>query len=301
MQVPLPAWVPFTSPLPLDFKWAVRRACLGFGALLLVLSVWAYRDYERASYLLMVRMEKEARERDAEYKQALLQYRLEVIRLADMVGEPAAGAKPSRQGMVAQKPGAALELRHRLVQQQGRDDGPRGKAWKAALSAPSLQLHGVSEDEVLLEHDVHAVGVPGAGSWMQHTPALPPRTGGPGTQWQAAGLQSGPVPELRPGVQAWHLDEDVAPSTQHAQQAAPHVSRGRKRGASANEDMEGRGSYGEEAEGVIAVSRRTRSRSQASDMVVAGDVQQRGRGKRGRAAATEALEAVQKAKKRGKN
>jgi hypothetical protein len=89
LPVRLPWWAApaGAAPLLLNFKWAVRRACVGVGAAALLYAVLVYRDFARDSYRLLV----EIQGRQRSHHEELVQLRLEWLAAAGARAAQAAG------------------------------------------------------------------------------------------------------------------------------------------------------------------------------------------------------------------
>ena len=92
LNLPLPFWVPKAlfggdqGPLTFNFKWFVRRICASLALILLVLTITAYRDWERATYKRLELIHEEIKamqlKHDLEvraYQHEILQARMEAI------------------------------------------------------------------------------------------------------------------------------------------------------------------------------------------------------------------------------
>ena len=129
VTLPMPSWLHYYSgdPLAFNFKWALRKVCAALCGLLVLGTIFSYRDYERATYRRLEQIHEDIKDMQRRHEEESRMYRDELLRartdvLARIGGGDGDGGGNSRQRQQQQAAAAADHAFFQHRQQQHNPD-----------------------------------------------------------------------------------------------------------------------------------------------------------------------------------
>lgn len=115
LTLPFPAWLPgplrggVEGPLTFNFKWMVRRVCGTLALVLIIATVAAYRDWERATYRRLEQIHEEIKAMQRKHDEEVRNYQHEILRARmEAIGRLAGGGGGA--GASRETPRAAAKI-----------------------------------------------------------------------------------------------------------------------------------------------------------------------------------------------
>jgi len=136
LALPVPTWLPLPhlagTVITVGYKAAVRRVCMSLGVGLLVVVLFAHRDYERVNYRLLVEIREQQRRQEEDLRR-LYQDQTMKARIAALAADTHRSRSPPTTQKERAPVGPVLDLGYQLTPAVESKDGGPSSAGAQAL------------------------------------------------------------------------------------------------------------------------------------------------------------------------